>query len=60
MFGCAGSSLLHRLFAGCEEQGPFFVAVCRLLTAAASLAGPRLQGARASVVAAGGLASRGS
>ena len=37
MFGCAGSSLLHRLFSSCEEQGLFFVAVRRLLTTVASV-----------------------
>ena len=53
--GCAG--LLLRLFSACGEQGLFFVAVCGVLTAPASLdVEHTLWGARAgSVVAASGL-----
>ena len=36
-FGRGGSSLLCEAFTSCSEQGLFFIAVCRLLTAAASL-----------------------
>ena len=37
-FGCAGSSLLLRLFSSCGEWQQLFVTMCRLLLAAASLA----------------------
>ena len=29
IFGCAGTSLLLRLFSSCDEWGPLFLAVCR-------------------------------
>ena len=38
IFGCPGSSLLHRLFSSCRERGLLLAAVRRLLTAGASLA----------------------
>ena len=54
IFGCAGSSLLHcGCFLVAETRGSSPV-VYRLLIAAASLVEPRLQGVRASVVAAQG------
>ena len=37
IFGCVGSSLLHRAFSSCGEQGLLLVVVCRLLIAVASL-----------------------
>ena len=37
IFGCAGSSLLRRLFCSCSEWGPLFVAVLGLLTVITSL-----------------------
>ena len=37
IFGCAGCSLLCRAFSSCGEGGYSLVAVCRLLTAVASL-----------------------
>ena len=36
-FGCAGSSLLRRLFSSCDERGLLFIAACGLLIAVASL-----------------------
>ena len=36
-FGCAGSSLLRRLFCSCDEWGLLFIAACGLLIAVASL-----------------------
>ena len=35
--GCAGSLLLHRLFCSCGELGLFFLVMCTLLIAVASL-----------------------
>ena len=53
IFGCAGSSLLLGLFSHRGEWGLLFFAVCRLVFVVASLgAEHRLQGMRASVVAA--------
>ena len=37
LLGCAGSSLLHRLFSSCSEWELLFIAVCRLLIAWALL-----------------------
>ena len=37
IFGCAGSSLLRRLFSSCGQQGYSLVVVCRLPLAVASL-----------------------
>ena len=53
IWGCAGSSLLLGLSPGCGDRGLLRLAACRLLSAV----GRRLCGARASVVAAGGLSS---
>ena len=39
LFGCAGSSLLGKLSLDAASRGYSLVAVCRLLTAAASLVG---------------------
>ena len=36
-FGCAGASLLRRLFSSCGEQGLLLVSLWGLLTAGASL-----------------------
>lgn len=61
IFGCAESSLSLGSFSGCGDRGPLFVAVCGLLTAAASLVVVHgLQGTRASAVAAGGLSGSSS
>ena len=35
--GCAGSSMLHRLFSSCDKQGLLFILVDRLLVAVAPL-----------------------
>lgn len=37
LFGCAWPLLLHRLFSGCGEQGPLFIAVHGLLIAVTPL-----------------------
>ena len=37
IFGCAESSLLHRLFSGCVSWSYSLVAICRLLIAMVSL-----------------------
>ena len=42
IYGCAGSSLLHRFFSSCGEPGLLFIAVHRLLIAVASLVEHRL------------------
>ena len=39
IFGCAGSSLLHRLFSSCDKEGATLVAVHRPLTMVASPVG---------------------
>ena len=43
IFGCTGSSLWHRLFSGCREQGLLFVVMWGLLIAVAPLVEHRLQ-----------------
>ena len=51
-FGCTGPLLLCGFFCSCNDQRLFFIAVCGLLTAVASLvAEHRLQGLLSSVVA---------
>ena len=64
MFGCAGSSLLRRLFSSCSDRGysscgaraaPVVGSSC-----GAWAAGARATGARAAVVSALGLSSSGS
>ena len=60
IFGCAWSSLLHRFFSSCGEQGPLFVAVCGLPIAVASGCGTQALGTRASGVVARGFSSCGS
>ena len=53
---CAGFLLLCRPSSSCGEQGLIFIAVCRLLSAVASLvADLRLQGMQASAVVVCGL-----
>ena len=55
-FGCAGSSLLHRLLSSCGELGLLHSVVCELLIAGASLvAALRLGAAQASVLEGCGL-----
>ena len=54
-FGCAGSSLLGRLFSSCGKQGSSLVAMHRLFIAVASLF--MKHGSTASVVSAHGLSS---
>ena len=41
IFGCAESSLLHRLFSGCVSWGCSLVAICRLLIVMVSLVAER-------------------
>ena len=61
IFGCAGSSLLHRLLCSCGERGLLFIALHELLTEVAPFGVEhRLQGPWASAVAAPGLESTGS
>ena len=58
IFGCVGSSLLHRLFSSCGEWELLFVAVRGLLTAGASLVAEHgFWGGQASVVSAPGIGS---
>ena len=57
IFGCAGSSLLHRLFSSCSEWGLLFVEVCGLLIAVASLVADHGLQNRGSRVVAHGLIS---
>ena len=58
IYGCAGSSLLHRLFSSCGEWELLFVAVWGLLTAVASLVAEHgFWGSQASVAAMRGLSS---
>ena len=47
IFGCARSSLLHRFFSPCGEQGPLFVVVCGLLITVASGCRAQALGVRA-------------
>ena len=69
MFGCAGSSLLRRLFSSCSDRGysscgaraaPGGGSSCGAWAAGARAAGARATGARAAVVSALGLSSSGS
>ena len=61
IFGCAGSSLLHRLLSSCINQGLLSSCSAWLLVAVASLVAEHgLWGTWASVVAAQGLQSTGS
>ena len=57
IFGCAGSSLLHRLFSSCSEWGLLFVEVCGLLIVVASLVADHGLQSRSSRVVAHGLIS---
>ena len=60
IFGCARSSLLHRFFSSCGEQGPLFIVACGLLVTVASGHGAQALGVRASGVVARRFSSCGS
>ena len=49
IYGCAGASLLLKLFFSCGERGLHLVAMCRLLIAKVCLVEQGLWGTQASV-----------
>ena len=54
IFGCARSSLLHRFFSSCGEQGLLSSCAGRLIVVASLVVEHRLSGTQVSVVAAPG------